>query len=166
MVHIKNTNFIVDDFRFSTRNNIYGNYIYFLSHMHSDHYRGISNNFSNGRIFCTRETGILLELKFPGVSHLIEKIEYNTPYRIKMNREETIDSLIVFLNANHIIGSAMILFIGYFGTVLYSGDLRFHQNVIDSNPFFFNEDGSTKIQVDELILDNTFCDPVFDFPMQ
>ena len=33
-MHIKNTNFIVDDFRYSRRNKLFRNYIYFLSHMH------------------------------------------------------------------------------------------------------------------------------------
>lgn len=83
-----------------------------------------------------------------------------------MNKKGTKKCTVVFFDANHIIGSAMILFIGYFGTILYSGDLRFHQNVIDKNPFLFDKKGLIKYQIDELILDNTYCDPVFTFPPQ
>lgn len=61
-----------------------------------------------------------------------------------MNEQETKYATIVFLDANHIIGSSMILFTGFFGTVLYSGDLRFHQNVIDNNPYLFTSDGVLK----------------------
>ena len=43
-----------------------------------------------------------------------------------MNKEKTKSATVVFLDANHIIGSAMILFYGFFGTILYSGDLRYH----------------------------------------
>ena len=35
MVLIKNTNILVDDFESSKRNQIYKNYIYFLTHLHS-----------------------------------------------------------------------------------------------------------------------------------
>ena len=85
MVHIKNTNFIVDDFRFSKRSKLFNNFIYFLSHMHGDHYRGISNSFDNSKIFCTKETGILLSLKFPGIKSQIIPMECNKPYTIVMN---------------------------------------------------------------------------------
>lgn len=43
-----------------------------------------------------------------------------------MNKKETKECEVVFFDANHIVGSSMILFRGYFGTILYSGDLRFH----------------------------------------
>lgn len=70
------------------------------------------------------------------------------------------------MDANHIIGSSMILFMGYFGNILYSGDLRYHDKILESNSFLFNKDGSVNYPIDELVLDNTFCDPIFDFPTQ
>ena len=47
-MRLKSTNIIIDDFRYSDRNKNFNNYIYFLSHMHSDHFRGLSNEFSAG----------------------------------------------------------------------------------------------------------------------
>ena len=55
-----------------------------------------------------------------------------------MNKDKKVT--IVFLDANHIIGSSMILFYGYFGTILYSGDLRYHKCVIKNNPYLFDKD--------------------------
>jgi len=41
------------------------------------------------------------------------------------------------------------------GTILHTGDFRFNKNVMNFE-FFTN--------VDELIFDNTYCNPMFDFP--
>lgn len=166
MPHISNTNIIVDDFRYSNRNGLCCNYIFFLSHMHADHYRGISNSFNTGKIFCSKETAILLECKFPGVKHLIITLEYNKPYKIILNEKNDLYATVVFMDANHIIGSSMILFMGYFGNILYSGDLRYHDKLLKDNYFLFNPNGSLNYPIDELILDNTYCDPIFAFPSQ
>ena len=64
----------------------------------------------------------------------------------------------------------MILFRGYMGTILHTGDFRFHQSMIEDNPILFppelrNSDlTKCSIHIDELILDNTYCDPIFKFP--
>lgn len=47
MVLISYTNIIVDDFGYARRNPL-KRYIYFLTHMHSDHYQGISNGWDYG----------------------------------------------------------------------------------------------------------------------
>lgn len=166
MPHIANTNIIVDDFRFSARSGLYNNFIFFLSHMHADHYRGISNSFSTGKIFCSKETGILLQCKFPGVKDLIIPLEYNKPYKIILNEKNDLYATVVLMDANHIIGSSMVLFLGYFGNILYSGDLRYHDKLLKENHFLFNPDGSLNYPIDELIFDNTYCDPLFAFPSQ
>lgn len=64
----------------------------------------------------------------------------------------------------------MILFRGYIGTVFHTGDMRFTEKMIFQNPtlypnssnFNVNKEGLS-IHIDELILDNTFCDPIFNF---
>ncbi len=105
-------------------------------------------------------------MKFPGVESHIVKMDYNVPYEIVLNEEHDISVSVVFLDANHIVGSSMILFKGYFGTVLYTGDMRYHDSILEKNSFLFNSNGTIKYPIDELILDNTYCDPVFTFPAQ
>ncbi len=93
-------------------------------------------------------------------------MDYNVPHRIVLSEENNISITVVFMDANHIIGSSMILFMGYFGTVLYTGDLRYHDCILEKNSFLFNRDGTLKYPIDELFLDNTYCDPIFAFPQQ
>ncbi len=107
-----------------------------------------------------------MALKFPGVEDFIVKMEYNVPHTLVLNEENNLSATVVFMDANHIIGSSMILFMGYFGTVLYTGDLRYHDCILSKNSYLFNPNGTIKYPVDELILDNTYCDPIFAFPAQ
>ena len=56
------------------------------------------------------------------------------------------------------------------GTIIHTGDFRFHQGMITDNPVLYPLNLRTanlarcSIPVDEVIFDNTFCDPVFKFP--
>lgn len=52
----------------------------------------------------------------------------------------------------------MILFEGYFGKILHTGDFRFDHNIIDIK--------GLPNKIDEVFIDNTFCDPIFKFPDQ
>jgi DNA cross-link repair 1B protein len=66
----------------------------------------------------------------------------------------------------------MFLFQGYMGTILHTGDMRFSPKMFRSKSYKhlypkekWNEDNfKCSIQIDELILDNTYCDPLFQFP--
>lgn len=82
----------------------------------------------------------MLELKFPTLSKYIISYEYNQPFEI-VYEAANIKLTVIFFDANHIIGSSMILFIGHFGTILYSGDLWFGDAVIKNNPLLFNPQG-------------------------
>ena len=164
MPHIRGTPFIVDDFRFATRHRLYKNFIYFLSHFHADHYRGLSCSFDHGPIYCVRETAELVFARFPALRERVVVVELNQPCTVSLG--ESFEAKVTFMDANHIIGSAMILFEGEFGNVLYSGDLRWHDKLIEMNTPLFNPNGSLKLPIDELILDNTYCDPIFAFPSQ
>jgi len=63
----------------------------------------------------------------------------------------------------------MILFQGYMGCILHTGDMRFNKFFFENELLYplskrnpLNEEISLKI--DEVIFDNTFCDPIFNFP--
>lgn len=62
---------------------------------------------------------------------------------------------VTLFDANHCPGSVMLLFSGYFGDILYTGDFRYQPNMFDS----FNLP-----PIDVLYLDNTYCSPKCIFP--
>lgn len=62
--------------------------------------------------------------KFPKLAPLVTGLEINTPHTIQLT-EKLVANVRLF-DSNHIAGSVMVLFEGYFGRILHSGDLRFH----------------------------------------
>jgi DNA cross-link repair 1B protein len=76
---------------------------------------------------------------------------------------------VVLMDANHCPGAVMFLFKGKMGTVLHTGDFRFHEKMLD-NPWLCpperrNTSGrAVTVDVDFLHLDNTFANPNYDFP--
>lgn len=65
----------------------------------------------------------------------------------------------------------MILFRGYMGSILHTGDFRFCAEMIEENDILFpkelRKNGSRlgiSIPIDEMIFDNTYCNPMFNFP--
>lgn len=104
--------------------------------------------------------------RYPGVQQRLTPCEYNKEFELVLNAKNNLKCSVVFMDANHIIGSAMILFRGYFGTILYTGDMRFHEKLLKINTPLFAPEGGLRVPVDELILDNTYCDPIFAFPSQ
>lgn len=168
---LSHTNIIVDDFNYGRANSGF-NFVYFLSHMHSDHYQGLSNEWNFGPIYCSEITRKVLLNKFPTIGGVIS-LELNREYEIYLNKEKSLKATVVLLDANHIIGSVMFLFKGYFGTVFHTGDFRFDEYMFKEYTclypptlgFYDKEKQIPKsIHIDELILDNTYCDPVFQFP--
>lgn len=122
MVLISFTNVVVDEFGYGKgTENVF---IYFLTHWHSDHYHGIYNAWKKGRIYCSEVTRRLMLCKYPRLEPLVQSLELNTPHIIKLKGD--IEIKVQLFDSNHIAGSVMILFEGYFGRILHSGDLRFH----------------------------------------
>jgi len=64
----------------------------------------------------------------------------------------------------------MILFSGYMGTILHTGDFRFTPKMLTELKDLYPEtrrnsqNQGVSIEIDEVILDATFCDPIFKFP--
>lgn len=166
MPRIRGTNIVIDDFRFATRHRLYNNFVYFLSHFHADHYRGLTKGFAGGPIYCTEPTRMMIEERFPGLRARVETHGYNEEFEVPLNAAKGIVARATFLDANHIFGSAMVLFRGEFGSVLYTGDMRFDDRLPARWTGLCGADGALLAPVDELVLDNTYCDPIFRFPPQ
>jgi len=76
---------------------------------------------------------------------------------------------VVFIDACHCPGAVMFLIKGKMGTVLHTGDFRFHPDML-THPLLCPEERKNDemlgitVDIDYLHLDNTFANPEYDFP--
>lgn len=194
---ITNTNIIVDDFDYC-KNFAKNTFFHFLTHFHQDHWFGLTPNWDYGPIYCSEITKKLILIKFPKLERFIKAFalfernevvltQNKDPILIDDNgkvEKHFLKMHFIFFDAHHIPGSIMILFEGFMGKILHTGDFRFHPLMLEENKYLF---GSTKEQekfekdktdqpkvqklnykvnlpIDELVFDNTYCNPMFDFP--
>eukprot|EP00257_Ricinus_communis_P020858 XP_015580202.1 DNA ligase 6 [Ricinus communis] len=150
--HIPKTRFLIDAFRFST-----AAAAYFLTHFHSDHYSGLSSNWSQGMIFCSQITANLVTRILNVPSQFV--------YPLPLNDTVIIDgSEITLIDANHCPGAVQLLFkvrsSGTFEMYVHTGDFRYSREM--------KEVGILRdfVGCDAVFLDTTYCNPKFVFPKQ
>jgi len=164
---LTNTNIIVDDFDYC-KNFPKGTFIHFLSHFHADHYFGMSTCWNYGPVYCSEITKKLILTTFPKIPD-IRVLEMNKEHTIQLNESGTKTVTVYLMDANHIPGAVMFLFRGYMGTILHTGDARFCDAMFE-DPVLYPPEKRNKlnykcsIHIDELIFDNTYLHPTFNFP--
>ena len=138
--------FKVDDFS-------KGASLYFLTHAHTDHLYGLSDNWRHGKLYCTQITKQLLLLKFPSLdAKLIRTLEIGQKKLIMLENSEFSLSVTV-LDAQHCAGSSMYLFESkQIGRVLHTGDFRYEDNDKIPEELCEVEEGVTTC----VYLDNTY----------
>ena len=151
---IAGTSFIVDRFC-SLPPSTPANRHWFLTHFHSDHYRGITSKFNRGMIYCTPVTAALVQLQL--------RLPLSTLRPISIGESLVIENTrVTFLPANHCPGAAMILFEpSGRRPVLHTGDARLTRGIAHAIPQLQQLRGNI-----DLILDTTYCDPQYTFPPQ
>jgi len=95
-------------------------------------------------------------------------LELDIPTKIYLDTSKKLAIEVTTFDANHCPGAIMILFKGYMGTILHTGDFRFDKRMLYENSLLypphlrcFAKVEQCSIHIDELIFDNTFCDPAF-----
>jgi DNA cross-link repair 1A protein len=151
--YLGGTPFRVDNFQFTD-----GCMYYMLSHAHADHLVGLTPTWCNGTLICSSLTADLLALKFgPQLLNHVRRVDVGECLVLDTGPHQSIT--VTALDANHCPGAVMFLIEGTFGTVLHTGDFRFHSNMI-------NEPVLSAKKIDYLVVDSTFgFDPCFDFVM-
>ncbi|KAM6185622.1 DNA cross-link repair 1A protein [Rhynchocyon petersi] len=145
---IPGTGFTVDAFQYGPIEECTA---YFLTHFHSDHYAGLSKNFTSS-LYCSAITGNLVKKKLHVQEQYIHPLPLDTECVVQ-------DVRVVLLDANHCPGAVMILFHLPNGTViLHTGDFRadpsMERSLLASH------------KVHTLYLDTTYCSPEYSFPPQ
>ncbi|XP_073139252.1 DNA ligase 6 isoform X2 [Henckelia pumila] len=155
---IPKTRFIVDGFKHADSN---FSVSYFLSHFHSDHYTGLTPQWSQGIIYCSPTTARLL--------HNILNIPEHFIFPLSLSQSVLIDGAEVFLvDANHCPGAVQFLFkvpvsnrkLVEFEKYVHTGDFRYCDEMKNEGVLreFVGADG--------VFLDTTYCNPKFVFPSQ
>ncbi|XP_060190371.1 uncharacterized protein LOC132619496 [Lycium barbarum] len=131
---------------------IAGSQVYFLTHIHADHVRGLTPKWTRGPLYCSRITAKLFPIKFPGFDFsLIRIVEIGHWHSVSLLSSSS--------------GAVMYLFRGEFGCTLYTGDFRWESTSERA------QTGKTTllkamedVKLDMLFLDNTYCNPTYCFP--
>ena len=73
--------------------------VYFLSHMHADHYQGLHNEWCRGPIYCSEVTRQLLIRKWPGLSSRATALSVDNTTVVQLAQRATLS--ITLIDANH-----------------------------------------------------------------
>lgn len=148
---------------------------YFLSHFHSDHYIGLTANWSHGPIYCSKVTGSLIKSQLRTASKYIKELEFEETVEVPGTQGVTV----TMLPANHCPGSSLFLFAKKIGRgpnprtqrILHCGDFRACPAQV-AHPLLKPDlvdtiSGKVKQQkIDVCYLDTTYLNPRYSFPPQ
>lgn len=168
---IPGTNIRIDDF--TAPQSLSNEFVFFLTHIHTDHLKGLHDNWNLGRIYCSIVTKNLLIDWFPNLRAHATGLELQEEHLIYIDKTQDEESISVTLfDSNHCPGSVMYLFKGINGTVLHTGDFRYSWRLFSKYPLLYppekeNEElRGLSVSIDHLIVDCTFGDPNIIFPAQ
>ncbi|KAK4127060.1 DRMBL-domain-containing protein [Parathielavia appendiculata] len=158
----------VDAFRYGA---VEGCKAYFLSHFHSDHYMGLTANWTHGPIYCSKVTGSLVKSQLKTAAKYVVELEFEETVPVP----ETNGVTVTMIPANHCPGSSLFLFEkttpGRTQRILHCGDFRACPAHVE-HPKLRPETvdaitGQTKQQkIDVCYLDTTYLNPRYSFPPQ
>lgn len=167
----------VDAFRYGA---VDGCKAYFLSHFHSDHYIGLTANWTHGPIYCSKVTGSLVKSQLKTAEKYVVELEFEK----KVPIPGTDGAFVTMIPANHCPGSSLFLFEKTVSNpnphahskekrvqrILHCGDFRAcpaHIEHPQLKPETIDALGKVKQQkIDVCYLDTTYLNPRYSFPPQ
>ena len=132
---------------------------YFLTHFHSDHYRGLGRLWEHGPIYGTEITASLMRSRLGVDAKYVHALPMDTPVEIRGTSVR-----VTCIDANHCPGACLFLFDGPSSDgdrnirLLHCGDFR-------AAPFQVRHD-ALRGGVDTIYLDTTYLSPRHCFPTQ
>lgn len=132
--------------------------VYFLSHCHADHMKGINNYFWDHLInkirflYASKISCAILKLLYPNCVNNIKELCINIPSTVNFQNNSL---SITSIPAGHCPGSVMFLFITESKNILYTGDYRISKNDFKKIKVFYNNFKQV-IKFDKIYLDTTF----------
>ncbi|KAH1082901.1 hypothetical protein J1N35_022662 [Gossypium stocksii] len=146
-----------------------GSQAYFLTNLHTDHTQGLSSTWAMAPIFCSRVTAKLFPFKFPNFNlSLLRVLDLGSWHSLSLISPSTgskVTVQVMAIDAYHCPGAVMFLFRGEFGCMLNTGDFRWEKNCERAKLAKGMLLNALKDDaVDVLYLDNTYCNPTFQFP--
>ncbi|KAH8893797.1 DRMBL-domain-containing protein [Thozetella sp. PMI_491] len=143
---------------------------YFLSHFHSDHYIGLTANWTHGPIYCSKVTGSLVRSQLKTAAQFVVELEFDEKVPVPGT-----SAYVTMIAANHCPGSSLFLFEKATGArtqrILHCGDFRACPAQV-AHPLLRPEtvdavSGRIKQQrIDVCYLDTTYLNPRYAFPPQ
>ena len=131
--------------------------LFFLSHLHADHTMGLNNGWCRGPIYTSPLNAKLAPKLIPNLTtteKLFVPLELDTPHLIPLGDSDNDPKVrVTLIDANHVPGAVMFVFRGYFGNILYTGDFRYCESMLN-NPSLNQLERWEDI--DKLYLDNTY----------
>lgn len=170
-------NICVDAFRYGA---VKGCQAYFLSHFHSDHYIGLTANWTHGPIYCSKVTGSLVKSQLKTADKYVVELEFENRVPVP----GTNGAFVTMIPANHCPGSSLFLFEKEVSNpnphtnakekrtqrILHCGDFRAcpaHIKHPQLKPDTSDALGKSKHQkIDVCYLDTTYLNPRYSFPPQ
>jgi mRNA degradation ribonuclease J1/J2 len=92
-----------------------------------DHLKGLSNNWSQGKIYCSYCSKLIIVERFPNLKDYVVDLEMDEEHWIYLDEDKKEGVSVVLMDAFHCPGAVMFLFKGKMGNVLHTGDFRFDE---------------------------------------
>lgn len=146
--------------------------IYFLSHCHTDHMEGLTNEFfkhlqqNNKYLYCSEISKIFLQATFCYTDICVKHIDIDKRELLEYESNDNVDVLYVTcISAGHCPGSVMFLFEKNDKLILYTGDFRLDpKSYKDIVPLHFQRNfNEFPKKLTKVYLDTTLLDPNYTF---